>query len=172
MDIRRGFIYYVYRDAKETETGCEQQSGRPAIIVSNNANNAYSRTVEVVYLTTKEKPDLPTHVTIRSSRKISIALCEQIFTVSIERIGDFIGCCSDAEMDSIDLALACSIGICLAPDRAEQAYELKPRSEPVGDYHTSTEVNRLRTLLIHAKSQAECYEKAFNMLLEKVTANA
>lgn len=59
MEIKRGDIWYV---SKDNYTGCEQAAGRPAIIVSNEKNNACAETVEVVYLTTKPKKDLPTHV--------------------------------------------------------------------------------------------------------------
>ena len=58
--IRRGDIYYI---DKYPTIGSEQQAGRPAIIVSNEKNNQHSSTVEVVYLTTQPKADLPTHVT-------------------------------------------------------------------------------------------------------------
>ena len=66
MEIKRGDIWYV---SKDNYTGCEQAAGRPAIIVSNEKNNACAETVEVVYLTTQPKKDLPTHVLIRSSVK-------------------------------------------------------------------------------------------------------
>lgn len=46
-----------------------------------------SNTVEVVYMTTKPKTDLPTHVYIESALRPSTLLCEQISTVSEERIG-------------------------------------------------------------------------------------
>lgn len=48
MEIKRGDIWYV---SKDNYTGCEQAAGRPAIIVSNEKNNACAETVEVVYLT-------------------------------------------------------------------------------------------------------------------------
>lgn len=55
MEIKRGDIWYV---SKDNYTGCEQAAGRPAIIVSNEKNNACAETVEVVYLThpTEERP--------------------------------------------------------------------------------------------------------------------
>ena len=56
MEIKRGDIWYV---SKDNYTGCEQAAGRPAIIVSNEKNNACSETVEVVYPDhqTEERPD-------------------------------------------------------------------------------------------------------------------
>lgn len=106
MPIYRGEMFYVYPG---NSTGSEQQSGRPAIIVSNDLNNKHSRTVEVIYLTTQPKDYLPTHVTIKSCPKESTALCEQIHTVAIERLGDFAGRITESEMQQIDVALLVSL---------------------------------------------------------------
>lgn len=51
-----------------------EKKNRLAIIVSNNANNRHSDYIEIVYLTTKPKTKLPTHVTIRSTGTVSTAL--------------------------------------------------------------------------------------------------
>ena len=48
MEIKRGDIWYV---SKDNYTGCEQAAGRPAIIVSNEKNNACAETVEAVSYT-------------------------------------------------------------------------------------------------------------------------
>lgn len=48
MQIKRGEIWYIERGFS---IGSEQASGRPAVVISNNLNNAHSSTVEVVYLT-------------------------------------------------------------------------------------------------------------------------
>ncbi len=82
--VYRGDMYYV--DSDRGGTGSEQKSGRPAIIVSNNVGNSHSPIVEVVYLTTQPKSDLPTHVVIASAPQVSTALCEQVTTVSKERL--------------------------------------------------------------------------------------
>lgn len=111
-DIKRGDIFYI---EPYYTVGSEQHAGRPAIIVSNDANNRYSGTYEAVYLTTKEKTTLPTHVKIASAPLESTALCEQIDTISDERIGDRCGRATDDEMWKIDKALAVSIGIANKP---------------------------------------------------------
>lgn len=106
MSFKRGDIYYV---EKSVFTGSEQGSGRPAIIVSNDKNNEFSSTVEVVYLTTQLKKDLPTHVVIRSAAKESIAICEQITTVAVERIGSYKGHVTDTEMMNLEIAMLISL---------------------------------------------------------------
>ena len=85
--------------------------GRPAVIISNDIGNNAAPILEVVYLTTQEKKPLPTHVKINSSKYPSTVLCEQIDTVNKDKVGDYIGQCSMAEMKKIDAALAVSIGI-------------------------------------------------------------
>ena len=106
--VYRGEIYYIY----ETEvTGNEQAGGRPGIIISNDVGNEHSPVAIVVYLTTREKKPLPTHVKINSAEKPSTALCEQIETVYKGRIGKYIGQITDTEQKNLDKALAVSIGI-------------------------------------------------------------
>lgn len=85
--------------------------GRPGIIVSNDMGNEFSRIVEVVYLTTREKKPLPTHVEINSSKYPSIAMCEQIHTVSKDRIGSYINSVSQNELKELDRAMLVSLGI-------------------------------------------------------------
>ena len=108
MEIKRGDIWYI---ESGYSTGSEQRPGRPAVVVSNDLNNVHSTTVEVVYLTTQPKRDLPTHATIHSMSRDSIAICEQITTVAVERIGNYRGCVTDAEMEDIEAAMQVSLGL-------------------------------------------------------------
>ena len=135
--MQRGDIHYIidYKDS----VGSEQYAGRPAIIVSNDKCNQHSPVVEIVFLTTKPKHDMPTHVTIRSTSKPSTALCEQITSVSVERLGDYAGTCSDQEMAEIDAALLISlaldpIGTFVIPaKRAEEAKLVEDLRDRLGD---------------------------------------
>lgn len=108
MSIKRGDVYYI---ESYYQTGSEQKAGRPAIIISNDKNNEFAGTVEVVYLTTQPKRYLPTHVTIRSVSRESTALCEQITTVSTERIRNYMGHITEDEMESIETAILISLAI-------------------------------------------------------------
>ncbi len=108
MSLSRGDIYYV--EAFPT-SGSEQQSGRPAVIVSNDKNNEHSAVVEMVYLTTAPKTALPTHVTIRSAPRVSTVLCEQVHSIDVNRLTDFCGHCTEQELRAIDTALLISLGL-------------------------------------------------------------
>lgn len=89
--------------------GSEQFADRPAVVVSNDENNKHSGVIEVVYMTTQPKTDLPTHVTVRSTGRLSTVLCEQVSSVSTERVNNYIGQVSEQEMKNIDIALMISL---------------------------------------------------------------
>lgn len=132
MRIRRGEVYYI--DSGYMTTGSEQRPGRPAIVVSNDMNNEFSSTIQVVYLTTQPKTDLPTHVLISSLKRESIALCEQITAVAVERIGDYCGEVTDSEMAKIESAMLASLGI---QDLPEPKEETPPRLKADPQMQTS-----------------------------------
>ena len=121
-EIKRGDIFWVDPNPYKPAVGHMQQAGRPAIVVSNDENNFYSPTLEIVYLTTKPRRDMPTHCTIRSSNRVSTALCEQVTTISkAEQIGEYIGCCTEEEMRMVDTCIAISLGLDFAtqPEKEE-----------------------------------------------------
>lgn len=163
----RGEIYYI---CLRPVVGSEQQAGRPAIIVSNDKNNTYSDTVEVVYLTTQPKTDLPTHVTIRSTTKVSTALCEQVHTVDTERISDYIATCTEQEMGAIDAALLVSLGLSAAePEVKEVPVEVikevvkEVPVEVVKEVPTGNSEE-----LIAAKAQIAQLQAMYDSLLERI----
>lgn len=107
--IHRGDIYYI-QDRSYTR-GSEQGGDRPGVIVSNDANNKHSPVVEVVFLTCKNKKQLPTHVPIKSAKYPSTALCENVYSVSVQTLGNYVGHCTDKEMQQINNALQVSLGL-------------------------------------------------------------
>lgn len=107
--IERGDIFYV--DNNGYTVGSEQYGARPAVVISNNECNKHSEVVEVVFCTTAYKTELPTHVEICSTPYPSTVLCEQITSVSVERLGAYIGVCSDEEIQRIDSAIMISLGL-------------------------------------------------------------
>ena len=109
MEVLRGQVYYVM--PTEPTIGSEMRPGRPAIVVSADWINATSSVVEVVYLTTQPKTDLPTHVPILATGIPSTALCEQVHSVDCSRLGNYCGRCTEEELQSIDNALLISLGL-------------------------------------------------------------
>lgn len=161
MEIKRGDIWYV---DKSYYTGSEQASGRPAIIVSNDKNNENSDTVEVVYLTTQPKKDLPTHVVIRSAPKESIAICEQITTVAKERIGSFIGNVTEAEMMNIEIAMLVSLDLKMETPKEKPEEVVKEVAPGLTSESTAT----ILTELVAARAKCEMLQTMYDILLNRV----
>lgn len=146
-EYNRGDIWFV-KGAK-TVTGSEPAGDRPAVIVSNDKGNEFSPNVEVVFLTSRTKKPLPTHVPVLC-KVPSTAMCENVQTVSKERLEDFIRSCSDKEMKAINAALLCSFG--LIPSAPEAA----PAS-PVEEKTNSTEI------------ELNVYKTLYEQLLDRIT---
>lgn len=108
MEVYRGEIFLVKNFVKVS--GSEQTANRPAVVVSNNIGNYHSDMCQVVYLTTKEKKPLPTHAKVMCQVP-STALCEQVHSVSQDRLTEWIRTCTDEEMKEIDRALMVSLGL-------------------------------------------------------------
>lgn len=108
QEFHRGDIVHV-RDVPFS--GSEQCGGRPAVVVGNDTGNRFAPVLEVVYMTTRRKRKMPTHVRIFSAHRPSTVMCEQIQTVSKQRITDKWGRVTPAELEKIDRALRISLGL-------------------------------------------------------------
>ena len=135
-------------------TGSEQTANRPAVVVSNDIGNRYAPIVEVVYLTTRLKAGLPTHVFIGSARKPSIALCEQIVTVSKGRLARRIGRVTAEEMNGIDKALKKSLGIHTTGGDAVQVTMKTPFGEMNFDMPPEKASDPMQRAMQYAAGQA------------------
>ena len=125
--MRRGEMYYITTTGAERGSEMKAEYARAGLVVSNDRCNAYSPVVEIVWLTTREKKPLPTHVKIKSARYPSTAMCEQIHSVDKERVGDYIGTATEDEMREIDRALAVSIGLQGAQDMGAENKKAAPQ---------------------------------------------
>lgn len=159
-EMRRGEIYWYRYDG----VGSEQDGTRPCIIVSNDKNNTFSKTATIVPLTTQEKKPLPTHIDIQSGIVPSTALCEQVQTISKNRISRYIGECTDEEMSRIETGLKIQLGLV-----SEIALERKnsiPFPAPIAR-ETKTEAKETvcDVDLIALKTKAEIFERLYKELL-------
>lgn len=106
-DFNYGDVHYI---EKFDTCGAEEHPDRPAVIVSNKIWIRNIPTVQVVYLTTQPREDLPTHVVIHSTGRKSTVLCEQISTVDASRIKNYLCTVTPGELIQIERALFASIG--------------------------------------------------------------
>ena len=171
MNIKRGDIYWIEQSKYRPTVGNVQKPGRPGIVVSNDANNAYSLTVEIVYLTGQPKKKLPTHCLIASAERPSIALCEQVTTVSNEQLRDYVGHCTEEEMAQIDQCLTISLGL---PDPLEdlrkglrEAAVIMPGEEI---FDPMTHIHNLELDLAAANARAKLMQEMYFNLLERTIA--
>ncbi|NBI16640.1 type II toxin-antitoxin system PemK/MazF family toxin [Neglecta sp. X4] len=111
MEISRGSIFYADLSGG---IGSEQDGIRPVLIIQNDTGNKYSPTVIAAAITSKEKrSDLPTHVNLSVKfglRESSIVMLEQIRTLDKSRLGRYVGSIDDKTMQSVEKALAISLG--------------------------------------------------------------
>lgn len=105
-------------------TGTSVQGGcRPVLVVSNNANNRYSATYNVLPMTTRiKRADMPSHVLVEEkdvnnrdlNRKFetSMVLAEQITTISESAVCSYIGTITEEQkLAEIQKAVMCQLGL-------------------------------------------------------------
>ena len=111
-------------------------------------------------MTTNPKTDLPTHVYIESALRPSTLLCEQISTVSEERIGEWIGELTESEVEDLDVALAISLGM-----KSESGQLDTDTLEHLNNLQV--ELDRTKAELREAKSGPD-YKLLYDQLIEKM----
>ena len=156
MEVKRGDIVYIENHKKIMDFSAVQDANRPAIIVSNDSGNKFSNVVEVVYLTSQDKKPLPTHCTVMC-RVPSIALCEQVCTVSKDKIGDFVRTCTDKEMKAVNECIKISLGL------TDSATHDVPIATTAPEAPVASEE------LIRLSAERDTYKKLYEKLLDKIT---
>jgi len=116
MTIRRGDI--LWADLGMFPTTSVQGGVRPVIVVSNNKANTYSSVITVVPLTSRiyKKRYLPTHVFISKYdmtgiRKGSLALAEQVMSISTKCIIEKCGRVNKCSLDRVLKAVRIQMGM-------------------------------------------------------------
>jgi len=113
--VKRGYIIQVDFGV---QAGSVQSMNRPAIVIQNNTGNRYSPNVIVIPITSKNKKNMPTHFKLKKEKydflhTDSIALCEQVVTISKQQIRGYLGCIDKDDIVLIDKKLAISMGLTL-----------------------------------------------------------
>lgn len=110
VQVKRGDVYW-YCCGGANAFLSEQSGLRPCLVVSNDVANEHSPIISVVPLTTAHKKHIPTHTKIYVGGKKSTVICEQIYSISKDRLGTFIGSCSKKELDRINRCLGIQLGL-------------------------------------------------------------
>lgn len=88
-----------------------QTKTRPVLVVSNNQNNDNAYTCNVIPITSEDKTQLPCHVVYNYAGKPQTILVEQIRTVDIISLGDYICTLSDSVMQRVEEAMMSQFSI-------------------------------------------------------------
>lgn len=109
--VKRGDVFY----ADLPVVGSVQGGVRPVVIISNDMNNRYSPTVQIIPLTSKgKKKNLPVHVCIEAKENVlgkeSQALVEQLTTVDKSVLMDKKGSLPKAVIHAIETAIRIQFG--------------------------------------------------------------
>lgn len=101
--------------------GSESAGVRPALVVQRDAGNlARSYPNTVVVAVSSQGHEIPLHVRLRPSRENGLknpswVKCEQIFTVSKDRLRERLGRVTPAELRAVEAAVALNLGLVLSP---------------------------------------------------------
>ena len=105
LTIKRGDIFF----ASDFDPN-DPKPGRPVLVVSSDYGNRASNHISVVPLSRSNDRIMGTHVKV-VCRELSTALCENVTTIPRRCFGDYIRTATDAEMEQIDRALQCALGL-------------------------------------------------------------
>lgn len=95
-----GEIWMCNLSARE---GSVQTGSRPVFVLSNDLNNTYSPTLNIIPITSQKKKRIPVHVDLFSYQKYGLSrpstmLVEQTTTVSVESMVSCIGKVTDPQI--------------------------------------------------------------------------
>ena len=109
--IFRGDVYFADLGPS---VGSVQAGRRPVLVVQNNIGNRHSTTFVVACITSKMKPELPTHLPlsgINGLRNGSVVLLEQLRTIDVKQLERYVGSLNHVAMAFVDAGLAVSVAL-------------------------------------------------------------
>jgi mRNA interferase MazF len=106
--VKRGDVYWVSFDPAQ---GGEIRKTRPAIIVSNDIANRLLNRVQVVPLTSNTGRVYPAEARIAVNGVPHKAMADQIRTVAKERLRDYVGTVSTADLAAVEMAIRHQLGL-------------------------------------------------------------
>lgn len=120
MKYARGQIWWF--ENSYSFDGSVQGGKRPAIIISNNKANSYSKNLIVIPCTTQIKRlDMKTHVKFNIEGVGNIALCENLMSANIQKLTEYIGSCDNDLMNKVEKAVQIAIGLCEADEEMQNS---------------------------------------------------
>lgn len=109
LKFQRGQIWWYRTD--NNFDGSVQGKSRPVIIMSNNFANKYSKNLLAIPCTTQEKKSMPTHTSFDIDGTSNIALAENLISVNIERLKEYIGTVDDELLSKLETNVMVALGL-------------------------------------------------------------
>lgn len=106
--MKRGEVWWVNFDPS---IGSEIRKTRPAVIVSNDTSNQFSKRVQVVPATSNTDKLYPPECYIQIKGQTSKIMADQIMTVSKERLYSRIGKVTDEELAEIERVISLQLAL-------------------------------------------------------------
>jgi mRNA interferase MazF len=111
-NIRRGQVWWWNCPKHNREH--IHEGDRPVVIISNDICNAASPVVAVVPFTTVVKKPYPQQVPLIFDKRVSIAIVDQLTSIPKSELDRLICTLADFQMEQVDKAIACHLGLALA----------------------------------------------------------
>jgi len=106
--IERGEVYWVNFEPSQ---GGEIKKTRPAIVLSNNAANAFLNRVQVIPITSNTERLYPGEAYVKLNAEKRKAMADQLTTISKQRLGTKIGFLSNDDLGKVEVAVLLQLGI-------------------------------------------------------------
>jgi len=106
--MRRGEVWWVNSDPS---VGGEIKKSRPAVIISNDAANAFLNRLQVVPLTLNIDRVYPSEALVSLDGRSGKALADQLTTISKQRLGERIGVLSPEDVGKVERAIRVQLGL-------------------------------------------------------------
>lgn len=104
----RGEVWWVEFDPA---IGSIIRKTRPAIIVSNNAENRHMTRVQVIPLSSNVERIYPSETVVTLAGQKSKAMADQLMTADKKRLKKLLGNLSQADMRAVDTMMKIQLGI-------------------------------------------------------------
>lgn len=108
VSMKRGEVWWVNFDPA---IGEEIKKKRPAVIISNDYSNAYTKRVQVVPFTSNVSKVYPSEVLVSVANRASKAMADQMMTVSKLRLSEKIADIKVEDMQKIEAVVCLQLGI-------------------------------------------------------------
>lgn len=114
LKYKRGQIWWYKNNG--SYDGSVQGKTRPVIILSNDLANANSRVLIGVPLTSQIKRNMPTHVVMDIFGVQNTALGENLMSLNIDRLTDYVGCLDDELLNRVEDCCKVALGLVNIPN--------------------------------------------------------